>query len=124
MDGSLLDTRCSGFDPALADGAFTVIGRDGVRYLLPGVDGYRLMEIMRDCGLPVPALCGGACACGTCHVFVEPDWLARLPAAQSEEEEKLDSLLHAQPNSRLSCQIIWQKPCLDGLVVSLAPLEE
>lgn len=111
------------FDPALADGAFRVTDRAGVRHLLPGVNGFRLMEIMRECGLDVPATCGGACLCGTCHITVDPAWLDRLPPPREDEEAMLDRLVHVGPRSRLACQIIWEAT-LDGLRVELAPLEE
>ena len=112
------------FDPALADGAFHVIDRGGTRFVLPGIEGFRLMEIMRESGLDIPALCGGSCSCGTCHITVAPEWMDRLPAARDDEEEKLDALLYAGPLSRLACQIIWNAQAMDGLQVTLAPLEE
>ncbi len=112
------------FDPALADGAFHVVDRAGLRHLLPGVNGFRLMEIMRECGLDIPATCGGACLCGTCHVFVDPVWSEKLPAPREDEEAMLDQLVSLSPHSRLACQIIWNGEILDGLRVTLAPLEE
>lgn len=112
------------FDPALADGAFHVVDRSGLRHLLPGVNGFRLMEIMRECGLDIPATCGGSCLCGTCHVFVDPAWSAKLPVPREEEEAMLDQLASLSPHSRLACQIIWNGEILDGLRVTLAPLEE
>jgi ferredoxin, 2Fe-2S len=112
------------FDPELADGAFHVKDREGLNYLLPGLEGFRLMEIMRESGLPIPATCGGACACGTCHVFVEEAWLSHLPPAREEEEQKLDALLYTQGNSRLACQLIWNRDTMDGLRLTLAPLGE
>jgi 2Fe-2S ferredoxin len=112
------------FDPSLADGAFRVTDRDGVHHLLPGVNGFRLMEIMRECGLDIPATCGGACLCGTCHVLVAPEWMNRLPAPRPEEDAMLDQLVSLTPSSRLACQIIWNSATLDGLRVTLAPLEE
>jgi 2Fe-2S ferredoxin len=112
------------YDADAADGAFHVKDRDGKRYLLPGLEGYRLMEIMRAAGLPIPALCGGACACGTCHIVVDPAWSAALSPPAAEEEAKLDSLLYVTEHSRLACQIIWRREAMDGLSLTLAPLEE
>ncbi len=111
------------FDPDLADGAFHVLDRAGVRHLLPGLTGFRLMEIMRECGVEMPENCGGSVACGTCHVYVDPDWLARLVPPREDEEAMLDQLLHTKPNSRLSCQILWDQ-ALDGLRLTLAQPEE
>lgn len=62
--------------------------------------------------------CGGECACGTCHVFVDEAWLARLPTPQEMESDMLAFVDGAQPNSRLSCQI-KMRDALDGLVVRL-----
>lgn len=113
----------SDFDPELADGAFHVIDRSGTRHLLPGLAGFRLMEIMRECGIEMPENCGGSVACGTCHVYIDPDWLSRLVPARADEEAMLDQLLHAKGQSRLSCQILWDAS-LDGLRLTLAPPEE
>jgi ferredoxin, 2Fe-2S len=111
------------FDPALADGAFHVVDRSGLHHLLPGVNGFRLMEIMRECGLDIPANCGGSCLCGTCHIVVDAVWAARLPQPRNDEEAMLDQLSTLTPHSRLACQIIWNGEMLDGLRVTLAPLE-
>jgi 2Fe-2S ferredoxin len=92
---------------------------NGQRHVLEGVEGYRLMELIRLHGLPIEAFCGGACACATCHVHVAPQWLDRLPPANEDEEQMLDTLPATESTSRLSCQIIWDAP-LDGLEVTLA----
>jgi ferredoxin, 2Fe-2S len=112
------------FDPDLADGQFHVRDREGQQHLLPGMDGFRLMEIMRDFGLPIPALCGGACACGTCHIYVDVPWLSRLPKPRDDEEAMLDQLVFVRAGSRLACQILWNKAELDALSLTLAPLED
>ena len=97
-----------------------VIGRDGAEHALEAVEGWRVMEIIREHGLPIKAECGGACACATCHVYVEESWLARLPAMREDEENMLDEAFEVQDNSRLSCQLIMDE-VLDGLRVVLAP---
>lgn len=80
-----------------------------------------VMEIIRDNGFDeMLALCGGARSCATCHVYVDPDKLDMLPAMSTDEDELLDSSSHRQPNSRLSCQIMF-KATLDGLRVTIAP---
>jgi 2Fe-2S ferredoxin len=53
----------------------------------------------------IDADCGGACACATCHVYIEKDWLARIPAAEEAELAMLDCTANVTPASRLSCQI-------------------
>ncbi|MGK2914899.1 MAG: 2Fe-2S iron-sulfur cluster-binding protein [Porticoccaceae bacterium] len=71
-----------------------------VRNLVPGIDGD----------------CGGECACATCHVFVEPAWLDKLPAMSEMENAMLDLVEDRSERSRLACQI-KASPALDGLVV-------
>jgi 2Fe-2S ferredoxin len=78
------------------------------------------MEVIRDANLPLSAECGGACACATCHVYVDEAWVDRIPAAQQQEIDMLDFGVAVQENSRLSCQIKMNAE-LDGLTVTLAP---
>jgi 2Fe-2S ferredoxin len=89
-------------------------------HTLEGLDGWRVMEVIRDWGLPIRAECGGACACATCHVYVDETWLPRLLPQAEEEARKLDEVYLVRPNSRLSCQILCSE-ALDGLRVTLAP---
>lgn len=98
----------------------TVVDREGVEHELEGQAGWSVMEIIREGNLPIEAACGGCCACATCHVYVEPDWLARLDAPQDDENMMLDEAFQVQDNSRLSCQIRFSDE-LDGLKVTLAP---
>ena len=68
--------------------------------------GWSLMEGAVKNRVPgIDADCGGACACATCHVYVDPAWVAALPAKSDMEEAMLDFALVTAPNSRLSCQI-------------------
>ncbi len=96
-----------------------VTDQDGVEHALDAIDGWRVMEIIRDHGLPIKAECGGACACATCHVYVDESWLGKLVAVRGDEEEMLDEAFDVQDNSRLSCQIIMDER-LDGLKLRLA----
>lgn len=97
-----------------------VTDQDGVRHTLEAVEGWRVMEIIRDWGVNIKAECGGACACATCHVYVAPEWLSKLYPANDEEHDMLDSAFSVHENSRLSCQILMSD-ALDGLEVTLAP---
>lgn len=101
---------------------FTVVveDRDGNTHTLEALEGYRLMEVIRDNGLPIKAECGGACSCATCHVYVDAAWLEKIPSASSEEINMLDEAFCVEDNSRLSCQIIMNEE-LDGLKVTIAP---
>lgn len=92
---------------------------EGEEHALDAVEGWRVMEIIRDHGLPIKAECGGACACATCHVYVDEQWEDLLAPMREEEEEMLDEAFDVQDNSRLSCQIILDET-LDGLKVTLA----
>jgi 2Fe-2S ferredoxin len=102
-------------------GVIHVVDHAGERHTLEALEGWRVMEIIRDWKLPIEGICGGACECATCHVFVDEGWLARLPPASEDEEGQLDSVPLTRRNSRLACQLLWT-PELDGLEVTLAPV--
>ena len=97
-----------------------VTDREGKEHALEGIEGWRVMEIIRDHGLPIKAECGGCCACATCHVYVDPSWQGKLMPPTQEETNMLDEAFEVLPNSRLSCQILLNET-LDGLRVTLAP---
>ena len=99
---------------------FHVTTRTGEKRTLEGVDGWRLMELLRDYKTGIEGICGGQLDCASCHIYVDPDWLGRLPELRDEEEAKLDELPSWEENSRLSCQIIWGEE-LDGLTLTVAP---
>jgi 2Fe-2S ferredoxin len=62
------------------------------------------------------------CSCATCHVYVDADWVAKLPAPMSDESDMLGDLVSRRDNSRLSCQIVLND-ALSGVKVSIAPEE-
>ena len=62
--------------------------------------------------------CGGSCSCATCHCYVDPEWVDKLPKPSGMEQDMLSCVLEPRPNSRLSCQIKVTDE-LDGLVVHL-----
>ncbi len=97
-----------------------VTDREGNAHPLEGLEGWRLMEVIRDYGLPIKAECGGACACATCHVYVDEAWMDKLVPPTDEETQMLDEAFDVEANSRLSCQILL-KPEFEGLHVTLAP---
>ncbi len=102
------------------DPKLIVTDHAGVDHQLVGLNGWRVMEIIRDYGLPIKAECGGALQCATCHVYVDAAWVDRLCPKSIEEDERLDDAFLVMPNSRLSCQILMSES-LDGLHVTLAP---
>jgi 2Fe-2S ferredoxin len=96
-----------------------VVDRDGIEHEIEGNTGFTLMENLRDLEYGVGAICGGMCACATCHVYVDPEWAGKLPAMQSDERDLLQDLSTRQDSSRLSCQVKFT-PELAGLKVTIA----
>jgi ferredoxin, 2Fe-2S len=82
-------------------------------------DGMSVMEGAIKHGVAgIEADCGGACACATCHVYVDEAFIEKTGKASSMEESMLDFANDVEPNSRLSCQI-KVTPELNGLVVRI-----
>jgi 2Fe-2S ferredoxin len=95
-------------------------GADGASSEVEAKSGYTLMEVAVDNNIEgVVAECGGACACATCHVYVDDAWVPRLPAVDDMEDAMLDSAQDRRSGSRLSCQIELDDS-LDGLVITVA----
>src|ERR1700753_3263864 len=96
-----------------------VVDRDGVEHEVDAKTGLKVMETLRELDYGVAAICGGMCSCATCHVYVDPEWVSRLPAPISDEKELLPELSPHQSNSRLSCQLEFTNE-LAGLRVTIA----
>lgn len=95
----------------------TFIQDDGTQQTVDAEDGMTVMESAVKNMVPgIDADCGGACACATCHVYVEPDWLEATGEREEMEEDMLDFAFDVRDNSRLSCQIKVSAD-LDGLTV-------
>ncbi|MEM8591709.1 MAG: 2Fe-2S iron-sulfur cluster-binding protein [Pseudomonadota bacterium] len=92
----------------------------GAEHEVDVAPGRTLMEGARSGNVPgIAADCGGACACSTCHVYVDDSWVGRLPPADELEEDMLDFAYAPQPGrSRLTCQITVTEE-MDGLKVEL-----
>src|SRR5690606_3770029 len=86
-----------------------VTDRNGKEHELEAIEGWRVMEIIKDHGLPIKAECGGCCSCGTCHVYVDEAWRDKLFEMREDEEEMLDLAFDVDERSRLSCQIIMSE---------------
>jgi 2Fe-2S ferredoxin len=100
-----------------------VTDRDGILHEVEGQLGVKLMETLREYEYGVTAICGGLCSCATCHIFIEPEWMPRLPPPQGDEKELLVELQNYDPErSRLSCQVDFTE-ALDGLPLTVAPDE-
>ena len=98
----------------------TVTDQTGKTTEIEGEVDWQLMEAIRDAGLPIKAECGGACACATCHVYIDPDWFGKTGGPNEDEADMLDLAFELQDTSRLACQILLTEE-LDGLKVTLAP---
>jgi 2Fe-2S ferredoxin len=98
-----------------------VTDKDGRDVEVDARAGLSIMENVRQLPRSVEAICGGLCACATCHVFIGPEWLARLPPRRYEERLMLQSSpSFDSARSRLSCQIKVTAE-LEGLRIVVAP---
>ena len=97
----------------------TYIQNDGVRREVDVANGLSVMEGATRHAIPgIDGDCGGACACATCHVYVDEAWFDRLPPMEELERAMLDFAYEVKPTSRLSCQI-KVGDAVDGLVVRI-----
>jgi len=98
----------------------TYIEHNGTEHVVEVGNGLTVMEGARDNNIPgIEADCGGACACSTCHVYVNAAWVEKLPAKDAMEEDMLDFAWEPNPErSRLTCQL-KVTDALDGLIVKM-----
>jgi 2Fe-2S ferredoxin len=100
-------------------GSITFIEHNGTQHTVDIEEGKSLMQIAMDNGVQgVDADCGGACACGTCHVIIGSDWINTTGSATDEEIQMLDLTPEKEDSSRLSCQISTSE-AMNGMVVRL-----
>lgn len=96
----------------------TFVQPDGVRHSLDVPAGENLMKCAVNADIRgVLAECGGACACATCQVSVDPAWRDKLPTADDMEQSMLDD---EEAGRRLTCQITVTE-AMDGLIVTVPP---
>lgn len=100
----------------------TFVEENGTVKVEEGKPGQSLMELGRQNGIAgILGDCGGACACATCHVYVDPEWVEKTGKPDEVESEMLDMVSAVlKDNSRLGCQIKLRDD-LDGLKVEVAP---
>ncbi len=97
----------------------TYIEFDGKEHVVDVKPGQSVMEGAVKHNIPgIDADCGGACACATCHVYVDPAWTGKTGEKSAMEESMLDFAEAVEDNSRLSCQIKVTDD-LDGLIVRM-----
>jgi ferredoxin, 2Fe-2S len=99
-----------------------IVDRDGKEHVVDAKPGLKIMETLRELDYGVAAICGGMCSCATCHIYIDKEWVAQLPAAMSDERELLSELSQRRDTSRLSCQVEMTDK-LAGLRVTIAPDE-
>ena len=93
---------------------------DGARHECKVANGVSVMEGAVQNGVAgILAICGGSCACSTCHVYIDSAWAERVGTASDIEDSTLELAYERKPNSRLSCQL-EVSDALDGLVVHVA----
>lgn len=97
----------------------TYITHDGKEHSLDAENGTTVMENAVRNSIPgIEAECGGACACATCHIYIDKDWVDVVGKPEAIEEDMLDFAYEMKPESRLSCQVTISDK-LDGLVVRI-----
>jgi 2Fe-2S ferredoxin len=97
----------------------TYIEHDGTEHVVDVKTGLTVMEGAVKNNVPgIDADCGGACACATCHVYVDEAWRDKTGSSSAMEESMLDFAENVEANSRLSCQI-KVTDALDGPVVHM-----
>jgi 2Fe-2S ferredoxin len=97
----------------------TYIEFSGKAHTIEVKSGQSVMEGAVRNNIPgILAECGGACACATCHVYIDPDWFARIGPRTAAEVDMLDFANDVQDTSRLSCQV-KVSDALDGLVLKM-----
>jgi len=98
----------------------TYIEHNGTEHVIEVANGLTVMEGARDNNVPgIEADCGGACACSTCHVYVDAAWADKIPAKDDMEADMLDFAWEPDAaRSRLTCQV-KVTDALDGMIVNL-----
>ena len=95
----------------------TYIQPDGTGLTIEAAPGVTVMEAAKRESIPgIEAECGGACACATCHVYVDAAWREKAGKPSDMEEDMLDFAFDVREESRLCCQIKVTAE-LDGLIV-------
>lgn len=101
----------------------TYITPKGERHEVEVENGYTVMEGAVNNNIEgIVAECGGACACATCHAYIDESWLDKVAELDDMEDSMLDAAYERKDNSRLTCQI-EVTDALDGLLVHVADNE-
>lgn len=99
--------------------AITYIAHNGTEYKVQAEPGQSVMQTALNASVPgILADCGGQCSCATCHGYIDPAWIDRIPKPDSMEVDMLTVAMEPRGNSRLTCQIKMTAE-LDGIVIRL-----
>lgn len=97
----------------------TYVEHDGTEHVVDVADGLSIMEGAVNNMVPgIDADCGGACACATCHVYVDEKFMDKIETKEDMEQTMLDFAPDVKDNSRLSCQI-KVSAALEGMIVRM-----
>lgn len=97
----------------------TYVEHNGTKHEVEAEAGSTLMDVAVQNGVPgIDADCGGACACATCHVYIDTDWSDKLNEKGEMEEQMLELAENYQDTSRLACQV-KVTPDMDGILVNM-----
>jgi 2Fe-2S ferredoxin len=95
----------------------TFVQPDGSKVEVDAKVGGTVMEVaVNNMVKGIDADCGGACACATCHVYIDDEWKDKLQATEVMESDMLEYAFEPDANSRLSCQVRITAE-MEGLVV-------
>ena len=96
----------------------TFIQANGEKKTVDAENGKTLLEIAKENNINLTGACDGACACGTCHVYIDEQTLSKMKTPKEDGENVLDIVFNVQPNSRLACQVVVGDE-MDGAVVTI-----
>jgi 2Fe-2S ferredoxin len=94
------------------------IQKNGDSVAVEAQEGLSLLEVAHINNIDLDGNCGGAVACGTCHVIVDDAWINKITKPTEQEEDVLDIVFGLTTNSRLACQIFTSKET-DGIIVTI-----
>ena len=84
----------------------TYIEYNGTKFDVEVQDGWTLMQGATLNGVSgIEGECGGSCGCATCHIYIDKEWIGKLPTINDDEESMLDQAFNVKKESRLGCQI-------------------
>ena len=96
----------------------TFIQADGEKKIVEAENGKTLLEVAKENDIALMGACDGACACGTCHVYIDEQTLSKIEKPKEDEENVLDIVFNVQQNSRLACQVVVSDE-MDGAIITI-----